>query len=482
MLMEQVGTMVLVKELFSWRAILDIFLIAAGVFFLYRTLLRLGTWKIVAGILVAMAIFLVANFMDLKGIGWIFSNISQVAVIALIVLFQPELRKILEQTASVKRSEPRDLDEKLSHLVVDALVKLAQQRRGAIVVFPGKEPIQEWLSGGFVLDAKPSLPLIMSIFDPNSPGHDGALVITNGEFSRFGVRLPVSQSSRLPEEYGTRHHAAMGLVEKSDALAIVVSEERGNLSIFRKGRMRQVSNGEEMVKTIISHWKDMASFPVVFPKGKARWPVFLQIFASLVLAAIFWSTLAVSQGEILEKVITVPVEYTASSPNLTLVGNKAEEVRLHLSGPKSALDTVNPSHTIVKIDLSKALPGKQSFFITRENIQLPKDIHLLDVIPPSFELTLAEIVEKELIIKPQLVGKLPGGLKIRSLEVKPGKVKVFSPTSDEMDKLISLTTTPIYLNNIYENTTIYCKIVALPAVQPKEKRWPDVVVVITVGR
>jgi len=482
MLMEQVGTMVLVKELFSWRAILDIFLIAAGVFFLYRTLLRLGTWKIVAGILVAMAIFLVANFMDLKGIGWIFSNISQVAVIALIVLFQPELRKILEQTASVKRSEPRDLDEKLSHLVVDALVKLAQQRRGAIVVFPGKEPIQEWLSGGFVLDAKPSLPLIMSIFDPNSPGHDGALVITNGEFSRFGVRLPVSQSSRLPEEYGTRHHAAMGLVEKSDALAIVVSEERGNLSIFRKGRMRQVSNGEEMVKTIISHWKDMASFPVVFPKGKARWPVFLQIFASLVLAAIFWSTLAVSQGEILEKVITVPVEYTASSPNLTLVGNKAEEVRLHLSGPKSALDTVNPSHTIVKIDLSKALPGKQSFFITRENIQLPKDIHLLDVIPPSFELTLAEIVEKELIIKPQLVGKLPGGLKIRSLEVKPGNVKVFSPAIDEMDKLISLTTTPIYLNNIYENTTIYCKIVALPAVQPKEKRWPDVVVVITVGR
>ncbi|MDH3344556.1 MAG: diadenylate cyclase [Desulfobacteraceae bacterium] len=480
--MEQVGILVLVRELLSWRAILDIFLIAAGLFFLYRTLLRLGTWKIVAGILVAMAIFLVASLMDLKGIGWIFSNISQVAAIALIVLFQPELRKILEQTASVKRSEPRDLDEKLSHLVVDALVKLAQQRRGAIVVFPGKEPIQEWLSGGFILDAKPSLPLIMSIFDPNSPGHDGALIITNGKFSRFGVRLPVSQSSRLAEEYGTRHHAAMGLVEKSDALAIVVSEERGNLSIFRKGRMRQVGDGEEMVKTIISHWKDMTSFPVVFPKGKARWPVFLQIFASLVLAAFFWSTLAVSQGEILEKVITVPVEYTASSPNLTLVGNKAEEVRLHLSGPKSALDTVNPSHTIVKIDLSKALPGKQSFIITRENIQLPKEIHLLDVVPSSFELTLAEIVEKELIIKPQLVGKLPDDLKIRSLDVKPEKVKVFSPASVEMDKLISLTTTPIYLNNIYENTTIYCKIIALPAVQPKEKRWPDVVVEITVGR
>ena len=480
--MEQIGILVLVKELLSWRAILDIFLIAAGLFFLYQTLIRLGTWKIVSGILVAMAVFWVVSFMDLKGIEWIFSNISPVAVIALIVLFQPELRKILEQTASVKRSEPRDLDEKLSRLVVDALLKLAQQRRGAIVVFPGKEPIQRWLSGGFVLDAEPSLPLIMSIFDPNSPGHDGGLIITNGKFSQFGVRLPVSQSSRLPEEYGTRHYAAMGLVEKSDALVFVVSEERGILSIFHKGQMRPVSDGEEMVKTIISHWKDITSFPVVFHKEKARLPVFIQIFASLALAVFFWSTLIASQKEILEKVVTVPVEYTASSPNLTLVGDKAEEVRLHLSGPKSALDSVNPSHTSVKIDLSKALPGKQSFIITRENIHLPKEIHLLDVVPSSFELTLAEIVEKELVIKPQLVGKLSSGMKIRSLEVKPEKIKVFSPDSVEMDKLISLTTTPIYLSNIYEDTTIYCKIIALPAVQPKEKRWPDVVVTITVGR
>ncbi len=474
--------LVLIRELLSWRAILDIFLITAGLFFLYRALLRLGTWKIVAGILVAMAVFLIASLMDLKGIEWIFSNISQVAVIALIVLFQPELRKILEQTASMRRSEPRDLDEKLSNLLADALIKLAQQCRGAIIVFPGKEPIREWISGGFFLDARPSFPLIMSIFDPNSPGHDGALIITNGKFSQFGVRLPVSQSSSLSEEYGTRHHAAMGLVEKSDALVFVVSEERGRVSIFQKGKMGQANDREEMIRKIISHWKDIASFPVVFRKEKARGPVFLQIFASLALAVIFWSTLVVSQGEVLEKVVTVPVEYTASSPNLTLVGNKAEEVRLYLSGPKSALDSVIPSHTSAKIDLSKALPGKQSFIITRENINLPKEIHLLDVVPSSFELTLAEIIEKELVIKPQLVGKLPDGLKIRSLELKPEKVKVLSPASDEMDKLISLTTTPIYLNNIYENTTIFCKIIALPAVQPKEKRWPDVMVAIVVGR
>jgi DNA integrity scanning protein DisA with diadenylate cyclase activity len=188
----------LIKGMVGWQAMVDIFMIAAGLFFLYRTLLRLGTWRIVAGILVAMFIFLIANFLDLKGLEWIFGNLSQVALIALIVIFQPELRKIFERAASVRRSEIRDVGDELSHMIIDSLMKLAEQRRGAIVVFPGKEPLQEWLSGGYRLDAKPSSPLIMSIFDPNSPGHDGALIVEKGKFTRFGVRLPISQSSKLP--------------------------------------------------------------------------------------------------------------------------------------------------------------------------------------------------------------------------------------------------------------------------------------------
>ena len=166
----------LIKGLTGWQAVVDILLIAAGLFLLYRTLLRLGTWRIVAGIIIAMLIFLSANILDLKGLEWIFGNLSQVAVIALIVIFQPELRKILERAASMRRTKIRDVGLELSHIVVDSLIKLAEQRRGAIVVFPGKEPIQEWLSGGFNLDARPSIPLIMSIFDPNSTGHDGALI------------------------------------------------------------------------------------------------------------------------------------------------------------------------------------------------------------------------------------------------------------------------------------------------------------------
>jgi uncharacterized protein (TIGR00159 family) len=470
----------LIKGLTAWKAVVDIALIAAGLFFFYHTLLRLGTWRIVAGILLAAFFFLIANLLDLKGLEWIFGNFSHVAVIALVVIFQPELRKIFEQAASVRRLEVHDAGAELAKLIADALYDLAGQRRGAIVVFPGKESIQEWLSGGFKLDARPSAPLIMSIFDPNSPGHDGALICHKGKFADFGVRLPISQSSKLSNDLGTRHHAAMGLAEKTDALAIVVSEERGKISLFAKGKMRPVDAPEKLAGSILSHWRRSSSYPFVLPEGNKRWLVLAQMSASLVLAVFFWSALILSQGEMLEKVITVPVSYTASPPNLILIGDKQQEIRLHLAGSKSDLDAIQPDQMTAKLDLAKAVAGKQTFVITRENMPLPRNIQLLDVNPSNIELTLAEIVAHEVTIKPQLVGKLPGTLKIRSIELKPEKVKVLSPVAGGNTPTVAVMTTPIYLESIYEDTNLYCKIIAPPSVQPVDKRWPDIEVTISV--
>jgi len=472
----------MIKGIIGWKAVVDIVLIAAGLFFLYHTLLRLGTWRIVAGIVLAAFLFLIANFLDLKGLEWIFGNFSQVAVIALVVIFQPELRKIFERAVSVRRSKIDDAGVVLPRMIVDCLIKLAAQRRGAIVVFPGKEPVQEWLAGGFKLDARPSIPLIMSIFDPNSPGHDGALILENGKFTRFGVRLPVSQSSKLPDELGTRHHAAMGLAEKSDALAIVVSEERGKISIFDKGKFRQVDDPEKLERTILSQWKHASSYFFEFPEGRKRRLVFSQMLVSLTLAVFFWSALMIVQGEMMEKVVTVPVEYTTSPEHLILVGDKQKEVRLHLAGSKSDLASVHPDQMSAKIDLSKAVAGKQTFLITKENMRLSRGIQLLDVVPSSVELTLAQIVELEVTVKPQLVGKLPGGRKIQSIELKPAKLKVFSPVTHGQTQSVNVMTTPIYLESIYEDTKLYCKIIAPPSVHPSEKRWPDIEVLITVKK
>jgi uncharacterized protein (TIGR00159 family) len=471
----------LVDQFFGWRAAVDILLMSVGLFFLYRTLQRLGTWGIALGILVAMVVYLVASLLDLKGIEWIFGNLSQVAVIALIIIFQPEIRKLFERAASMRRTKPVTSEDALLMTLSNALRDLAQKRQGGIVVLPGNEPIQQWLSGGYQLDGSPSLPLIMSIFDPSSGGHDGALIISKGKIVRFGVRLPVSQSARLSEEYGTRHHAAMGLSERSDALILVVSEERGRISIFKEGKMELILDPEQLSAAIHAHWRETATYSLDLSERKIRRRLIVQMSASLALAVLFWSTLMVVQGEILEKVVTVPVEFTASPPHLVLVGDKDKTVRLHLSGPESDLNTIDPSELNAKIDLSKAVAGKQVFVITAENLRLPRNVRLLDVVPPRVELALAEIMEQEIEIKPQLLGELPANKKITAIKVIPNKVRVLSPSLEDTAEIISVTTTPIYLDSIQADTQIFCKIIAPPAIMPADKRWPDVKVEIRVA-
>ena len=470
----------LLQEMVSWRAVLDIAMVAALLFFLYRTLLRLGTWKIVAGTLIAFGCFFLASSMNLVGMEWIYSNVSHVAAIALVVIFQPELRKIFERAASLRRSEAGKAVQGLADSLADTMFALARQRRGAIVVLPGKEPLDEWLSGGQALDAEPSQALIQSIFDPNSPGHDGALIVRSGRLQRFGVRLPLSRSAILGEAYGTRHHAAMGLAELSDALVLVVSEERGQVSLFCREALQPIAAPGEAAAAIEEHWRRTASYLADMPRGAGRWAVGPQIVGSLILAAVFWAVLVIGQGEILEKVFTAPLEYTTPPGNLVLVGEKPTEIKLHLAGPKPDLDALVPSQLSAKIDLSGAMPGRQTVAVTEESIRLPRNVRLLDVQPSAIALTLAALTEAQLPIKPQMVGHLPPGVVLQAVTVVPETIRVFLPISEGRTGVTGLMTTPIYLETIRESTRIFCKLITPPTVQPVEHRWADVEVTITV--
>ena len=133
----------------------------------------------------------------------------------------------------------------------------------------------------------------------------------------------------------------MGLAERSDALVLVVSEERGVISAFQNGRQHALDNQDAIFATVKQHWQEKATSSLHLPVGGGRWPDALQIGASLAVAVAFWITLTVTQGEILEKIITVPVEYTGTATGLTLVGDKEKEIRLHLAGSKSALSGVS---------------------------------------------------------------------------------------------------------------------------------------------
>jgi DNA integrity scanning protein DisA with diadenylate cyclase activity len=469
----------LFRALLDWRVILDVILIAAALYFLYRTLLRLGTWKIVTGILLAMIIFIAANVLDLKGINWIYSNLSQVAVIALIVIFQPELRKVFERAASLGGKKLDKSGPALAALYGDATFVLAEQRRGAILVFPGRDPIKRWLTGGFDLNADPTLPIILSIFDTNSPGHDGAVIIENGKLARYGVRLPISKTGRLSEEFGTRHHAAMGLSEVTDALVIAVSEERGTVKGFLDGSAKKVEDEKQLTQQIISHWEKTASSAIEIQEYRKRRKLMPEMAISLALALVFYSTVIISKMEIREKSFTVPVEYIAAPENLALRGDNPTEIKLQLAGPKSDLDKITPANLGVKIDLSQAKAGGQVFVVSKENIALPRGVKLVNANPSSIALSLEEIEEFEVEIQPQLVGTLPQGLELMSVEVNPKQLRILSPPIDGSQR-INIVTEPIYLESIRKNEKVLRKVIAPPNVKPKGKKWPEIEVNIKV--
>ncbi len=466
----------------SWRILLDIALISTALFYLQRTLMRLGTWKIMAGIFVALFVFIVANLLDLRGIEWIYNNVSHVALIGLIIIFQPELRKVLERAVWVSRSGQQDSDERLPALIAHCLDAMAKASCGALIVYPGREPIGDKISGGFALNALPSYPLILSIFDPSSPGHDGAIIIQKGRISRFGVRLPMSTSSRLANSYGTRHHAAMGLAEQSDALVLVVSEERGRATAFLDGQMLPLDSPEATTSIIVGHLQSVG----LMRKKRKTWFIskmtMLQATVSVVIATVFALSVLDTLQNTVERSVVAAVDYSASTADgSVLVGDKATEVKLHLSGSLADMELLREAPPHVVIDLSTLDQGRHSVVITSENLTLPKNVTLLDVSPAQLDLTLAPMEEKLLSITPQLVGKLPAGLKLKKVILNPEKVLVTMPKTGKSDRdAYKLLTSPIYLDAITTDSRIFCSVIARPSIQPVSRRWPDVEVLVEV--
>lgn len=469
----------LLHELLTWQAILDIALITAGLFFLYRTLVRLGTWKIVVGILAAFLVIALANILSLEGIKWIFQNVSNVAVIALIVIFQPELRKVFEKVVSLQKKKTVSVDDGIIDMVALSLWQMAKQKRGAIIVYPGKEPVLEQLSGGHRLAAEPSLALIMSIFDPNSPGHDGAMIIEDNKLASFGVRLPISQTSRLTEDYGTRHHAAMGLAEQTDALVLVVSEERGVVSAFKDRAMKPLGSVAE-ISTVIRNHNNEKGFLDMELQSLLHRRILVPVGVSLAIAVVFWSTLVTVNRQVIEKVFPMSLEYISPAQNLMLINEKTAQLRVNIAGPKSEIDNFVMSQPTATVDLSKMVKGKQTILITGDNLRLPPSLTFLGSEPAKIEVNLADMVKRTIPIVPQLVGKLPANLKLKKVQVIPDQVAVLLPSPKRGDKSPSVATTPVYLNSIQGDIRLFCKIIADPTIQPEVKPWQVVEVVIEV--
>lgn len=225
----------------SYVSIVDVIDVAFISYIIYRILLLLrGTRAIymLVTIMILLLILSLSDFVGLRVTGWVLSNMSGYLFLALIVIFQPELRRAL---AFIGESKFFERTVSLNSQIVDELVRtatiLANRQLGALIVIQRNTDISHYVTLGQKIDSVVSKDLLLSIFIPYSPLHDGAVLLEGTRLTYAGCILPLTKREDIAQQYGTRHRAAIGITEETDAVAIVVSEERGEISVSVGGKI-----------------------------------------------------------------------------------------------------------------------------------------------------------------------------------------------------------------------------------------------------
>lgn len=222
--------------------VVEIIIIA---FILYHFLLWMKNtraWALMKGLLVIVVFLMIAAFFQMNTILWLASKLFSVAVIALVIIFQPELRHALEQlgrsnifarffTRNLQKDSPDDYTEKTTNEIVKASFEMGKVKTGALIVVERETPLNEYIRSGIMLDSLLSSQLLINIFEHNTPLHDGAVVVRGNRIVSATCYLPLSDNFQLSKDLGTRHRAAVGVSEASDSVTVIVSEETGAVSL-----------------------------------------------------------------------------------------------------------------------------------------------------------------------------------------------------------------------------------------------------------
>lgn len=253
--------------------VIDIFIVSFMFYKLFALIRGTRATQLIKGILFIFIGSKLSEFFKLYTISWILNNAVTVGFIAILIVFQPELRRILEHIGNNKLLKPVNFEESRSNAnVIEEIVKatysLAGKKIGALMVLERKTGLRDIIETGISLNSDISYELLMNIFIPNTPLHDGAVVISNDHIIAASCFLPLTDNKQISMELGTRHRAGIGISEKSDAIVVVVSEETGYVSICEKSKINRNVSKEYLLNYLVENFvveeKNTNSFKEIF--------------------------------------------------------------------------------------------------------------------------------------------------------------------------------------------------------------------------
>jgi diadenylate cyclase len=428
-----------------WQDLVDICVNSYILFRFYVLFRGTNVFRVLIGMTVLWFLQRIAISLGLIVTSWVVQGIVAVAAIIIIVVFRNEIRRVLQakNLKSVLWGFSYKSAVTPTEIIADSVFDMAQRKCGALIVFPGKEDLSDVVRGGTPWRGLITKEMITSIFWPDNPVHDGAAIVTGDQIRVVGAILPLSDRDDLASHYGTRHRAALGLAETTDALVIVVSEERGDILVAKGNRLREIKQKQTLEQNIQEHVGTAAVKKGAVKKER------LEITAAALLSIVFITGIwfSVSRGQDTLVSLDIPVDYINRKPGTEIFDTSVKSVSLVLSGSGALVKSITPDQVGVRLDLSKSAIGPNSLSITSENISLPPGIILREVTPNEIEVLIDETIKKKLPVQIDWAGKLPEQLILVDSVSDPETVEVVGGKRI-LEKIVTVYTEKVLLDNL----------------------------------
>lgn len=421
--------------------IADILIMTFLLYQLYSWFRGTRAMQVLLGLGVVTIIYFATRFLDLYMTSWVLQELGTVLIILIIVVFQTEIRQALYRFSLLRHMLDSRQETQHSHFqeIAETLFRMAASKTGALIVFQGNESLHDLMTNGVAIDSEISPQMLESIFYDGAPFHDGAALINNGRIEKAACHLPLSVSPDVPQHLGTRHRAALGLSERSDAVIVVISEERGEVSLITAGTFRLMHTPTELIMTL----DELLRSEIESPRITLRQRFFSNMLPKVLLllgVCIFWGLITTRQGQI--TTVTAPVRLHGVPDDIILLRTAPEDVTVQIKALSSLAPTPSKLDLTAEIDASGITEGTTAIRVNSTDISAPSGMTVTSVSPSTVRISAEKKVRKSVPVKVVLKGRLPSGQPPLQIICEPRSVEIEGPAS-QVSQILSVSTKDI---------------------------------------
>ncbi len=419
--------------------IADILIMTFLLYQLYSWFHGTRAFQVLLGLGVVTLIYFATRFLDLYMTSWVLQELGTVLIILIIVVFQTEIRQTLYRFSLLRHILDSRQDKQHSQFqdIAETMFRMAANRTGALVVFQGNESLHDLMTNGVVINSEISPQMLESIFYDGAPFHDGAALINNGRIEKAACHLPLSVSSDVPQHLGTRHRAALGLSERSDAVIVAISEERGEVTLVTAGTFRRMSTPTELIMALDELLRNETESPQVTLRLRFFSNLFPKV-SILLGVCVFWVLITTRQGNI--TTVTAPVRLHGVPDGIVLLRTAPEDITVQIKALSSLTPPPSKLDLTAEIDASGITEGTTHLRVNHANITAPSGMTITSVSPSSVRVSAEKKVRKSVPIKVTLKGRL--SLPNLLVTCEPDSVEIEGPAS-QVSQIVSLATEEI---------------------------------------